>query len=186
MTPPILTCSLILLVLSGCGPLPNREQLAKEVLREDPEFASVLDKQRTLSNRITTYERELALKRGTIEHTMAQLRRELASATANAKGKIAEVKKQMEPDRRRMALALSMAGEELRAKRFQRSSLARSIAQLRKAGSAPPAGSAGADSAAQQAQREELARDAKRLDQEITAIAAHMRLLKIKILLIRL
>ncbi|MBI1991745.1 MAG: hypothetical protein HYS71_00700, partial [Candidatus Omnitrophica bacterium] len=109
------------------------------------------------------------------------------TATSNVKGKVAEVKRQMEPERRRLQLELSMANEELYAKRFQRASLGRSIAQLRKAEkTVQAAGTEQARARRQNAQLDELQRDAHRLDQEIAVIKGHLRLLKIKILLIRL
>ncbi|MBI3082958.1 MAG: hypothetical protein HYY90_01115 [Candidatus Omnitrophica bacterium] len=181
------TWILTLLVLAGCSRPLNREQLAKEVVKGDPDFAWVLDKAQALSNRIATYERELALKRSTVERNIAQLRKDLVTATSNVKGKVAEVKRQMEPERRRLQLELSMANEELYAKRFQRASLGRSIAQLRKAEkTVQAAGTEQARARRQNAQLDELQRDAHRLDQEIAVIKGHLRLLKIKILLIRL
>jgi hypothetical protein len=176
----------VLLWLSGCGrPPPNREQLAREILNTDPDFSWVLDKHRALSNRVHTYEQELALKRTTIEQNIAKMRKELMAAAADVTHKIAELKKQIEPDRQRFELALSMAGEELHTKRFQRASLGRKITQLRKAGKAQQHVWTDEERAKQEAQLNEAARDTKRLDREIEGIKAHMRLLKVKILLIR-
>ena len=181
-------CCLLLtaycLLLTGCAP-PNREGLVKEVLRADPSFSQVLDKHEELSSRIQTYERELALKRSTVERTIAQLKKELATASESVKVKTAQVKRLMEPDRQQLDLALSLADGELRTTRVQRSSLGRSMATLRKTlkeqGTTAPS-----VRAAQDAQLDEMLRDAKRIDQEINGIKAHVRLLKIKLLLIKL
>ena len=181
-----LTASLLLLTwVAGCAPA-SREELTKEVLKRDPDFAAVLEKHRELSNRVETYQRELALKRATIEQSVAQLRKELAAAAAGARTKTAAVKQQMEPDRQRLELALSMASEELRAKRVQRSGLGRSIARLRKALSGEGTAWSADERARQETQIQEMLHDAKRLDQEMAALTAHLRLLKIKLVLIKL
>ena len=103
------------LTLAGCAPV-NRDELTKEVLKADPSFSSVLDKHRDLANRIDTFERELAVKRSTVEQTIKLLRKDLENSVQTVKAKTEETRKQIEPDRQRLELALSMAGEELRAK----------------------------------------------------------------------
>jgi len=179
--------SIVLLLLWGmsCAPA-NREELVNGVLKVDPEFSSVLDKYKELKSRIDTYERELALKRSTTERTIAQMRKDLVAAVTNVRAKTAEVKRKMEPDRQRLELALSMAGGELHTKRLQRSSLGRSIATLRKALASKEAVWTAQERITQQAQLDEMLRDAARLDQEMVALKAHVRLLKIKLLLIKL
>jgi hypothetical protein len=177
--------SLAIVSVSGCAPT-SRDQLVKEVLKADPKFASVLDKQRDLISRIDTYERELTLKRSTVERTIAQLRKDLADASANVRTKTDELKKQLDPERERIGLTLSMAGEELRSKQVQRASLGRSIAQLKKALKNPDAAWTAAERSKQESQLQEMVRDAERLDHEVAALREHVRLLKIKLLLIQL
>ena len=176
---------LTLLAVGGCDRAVSREQLTKEVLQKDSEFSWVLDRHRALVNRIETYERELALKRSTVEQNIAQMRKDLVASTENVQGRIAEVKKQMEPEVERLGLALSLANEELRVRQFQRASLGRSIAQLRKAGKSAQTAWTEAERARGQEKIDEMLRDAKRIDHEIASLKAHMRLLKIKLLLIR-
>ncbi len=178
---------LFLLTLASCGPPARREALVQEVLKADPEFTHVLDKHQETRNRIETFMRELALKRSTIDHSIQQLRKELATAVLNAHQKTEEAKKRMEPDRARLTLALSMASEELRTKQLQRSSLGRQIAQLRKS----LKGDGGATLTSQElsrreAQIEELLKDTQRIDQETASLREHVRLLKLKLLLIKL
>ena len=187
VTPAIRALAALLLMglLSGCT-RTNREDLAKEVLKADPEFGTVLDKHRELSNRIQTYERELALKRTTVERTITQLRHDLAAATDNVRNKIAEAKKKMEPDRKRLDLALSMAAEELQTKRAQRASLGRQMTQLRKAVKTGSAAWSEDERSQQEAKINEILRDAKRLDQEMAVLTQHLRLIKVKLLLINL
>ena len=177
-----------LLWVAGCGghPPANREQLATEVLNADPNFSWVLDKYRTIANRISTYERELALKRTTIEQSITKMRKDLMAATADVKSKTAELKKQLDPDRQRLEHALAMAGEELHTKRFQRASLGRRVAQLRKSATSERNAWTDEDRAKQEGEIREALKDAERLDREITGIKEHMRLLKVKTLLIRL
>lgn len=177
---------LLALDLAGCGRALNREQLAKEVVQRDPEFSWVLDKHRALANRIETYQRELALKRTTVDQSIAQLRKDLATATVNVKTKIEDVKKQIEPDAQRLNLALASAAEELRTKQFQRSSLGRSIARLRKAMKAAQGVLTNEERVRQETQVEEMLHDAARLDHEIKGLKEHMRLLKMKLILIKL
>lgn len=177
-------CGLLLIGVAGCSPV-NREQLTKEVLKADPEFAMVLDKRRELSSRIETLKQELALKRTTINQKIGQLRKDLSTAAANGRAKTNEVKQRIEPDRQRLQLALTEASNELRVKREQRAELGRRIAQARKAlksATALPV----QEQAARETQLNELVRDAGRLDQEMIGIKAHLRLLKVKLLLIKL
>jgi uncharacterized protein YdcH (DUF465 family) len=178
---------LLLAVLgaASCAPA-KREDLVKEVLKVDPEFSTVLEKHRELSSRIETAKRELELKRSTIERNIAQLRKELAAAAASANTKTAEIKKRIEPDQQRLATALSLSSEELRAKRLQRASLGRSIAQLRKALNSKDAAWTPEERARQQAQLDEMLEDTARLDSEMAGLKQNVRLLKIKLLLIKL
>jgi septal ring factor EnvC (AmiA/AmiB activator) len=181
-----IACAAMALLVLGCIVPVNREQLAKEVLKADPAFAAVLDKHRELTNRIATYDRELSLKRSNIERSIEQLRKELAAAAAAIRQKTAETKKRMEPDRKRLDLELSMASEELKAKRFQRATLSRSMATLRKTLKSNSVQWTPKERAHQQAQLDEMLRDAARMDQETAAMRAHVRLIKIKLLLIKL
>ena len=182
-----LTVSLLLLTwLAGCAPPPKREELIQGVLKTDPDFAQVLDKYRELQNRIETYQRELALKRSTIARSIALLRKDLATAVSNVRQKTAEARKRMEPDRARLELALSAASEELQAKRLQRATLGRSIANRRKTLNRPDSAWTAQERRQQEAQIGEMLRDTTRLDQELAALKAHIRLLKIKLLLIAL
>ena len=50
----IIGCLAVVLGFGGCTSA-KREDLVKEVLRADPDFAQVLEKYRELSNRIETY-----------------------------------------------------------------------------------------------------------------------------------
>ena len=174
-----------LLSLVGCGAPANREQLAKEVLAADPSFSSVLMTHRELTSRIETYERELALKRATIERQIADLRKELETATTNARTKITAAKAQLDPERKRLELQLSLAGEELRAKQAQRANVGRSIAKLRKTLKEGEQLLTAAEQAGQRGQLAEHLREAERLDQELAGSKEHIRLLKLKLLLIR-
>ena len=173
------------LLVSGCERAANREQLTKDVLKADPEFKWVLEKHRQLLNRIETYERELALKESTVEENIAQLRKDLATATTNVQQKVAEVRKQMDPEREKLQVALAMADEELRLKRFQRASLGRSLSQLKKALKNPKAGWSPEERARNDTQVRDMLADAQRFDQELEGLKRHMRLLKTKSLLLR-
>jgi len=172
--------------LAGCSPPAKREDLIHEVLKEDQSFSPVLDKYREVVNRIQTYQRELALKRSTIEHSIAQLRKDLASTVASVNQKTEEAKKRMDPDRARIQLALSMANEQLRATQLQRASLGRSIAQLKKSLKSNETGWSQQERARQETQLGDMLRETVRLDQEIASMKEHVRLLKIKLLLIKL
>ncbi|MBI3331302.1 MAG: hypothetical protein HYZ96_04225 [Candidatus Omnitrophica bacterium] len=178
----------VLIVLGwvgGCAPA-DREQLIHEVLKVDPSFARVLDHHRELANRIETYRQELALKRKTVEEGIAHLRKDLAAAATSVRSKTLEAKKRLQPEREQLTLRLSLASEELRAKRAQRASVGRSIAQLGKSLGQQDGGLTPQERSRQQAQLDELARDTARLDQELAALREHTRLLRIKLLLIKL
>jgi hypothetical protein len=169
----------------GCAPV-HRDDLVKEVLAADPSFNATLDKHQELSSRIETFERELALKRSTTEQQITALRKDLTAAAARVRAKKTQTKELMEPDRERLRLALSMAGEELRATQAQRASMGRSIAQLRKSLKQDEGSWAAEERAARRANLEDMLHDAQRLDQEMAALKEHVRLLKIKLLLIKL
>jgi hypothetical protein len=186
MRPPSFVAALLLCAsLGGCAS-KSREQLAQEVLKADPQFASVLDKHREVASRIGTYERELALKRSTVDRSIEQLRKDLAVASANVKAKIAEAKKRLDPELERLILDLEMAEEELRAKRSQRSSLGRSIAKLKKAVKSASDVWTAEERSRQEAQVQDMLRDAARLDQEMATLKKHLNLLKRKRLLLEL
>ena len=161
---------LILTWLAGCAPV-DKEQLAKEVLAKDPEFGAVLDKHQELSSRIQTYERELSVRRSEVEKKIAQLRKDLVDAAASVREKTNEVKKRMDPDRVRLQQALVQAGNDLRLKREQRSILGKQVALLKKSGKEVSP---------------DLMKQAEALDQEMASLKEHVRLLKIKLLLIKL
>src|SRR3989338_7985281 len=172
-------------VIAGCSPI-SREDMTKEALKADPDFSSVLEKHHSLLNRIQTYERELALKRTKIDRSIPELRRELTMAMSNAKTKIESVQKQMEPDRARLELDLSMAGEEIQAKRLQRANLNSSISKRKNALKRQGAGWTKEERTRQETQIEDMIRDVKRLDQELVVLKSHLRLLRIKLILIKI
>ena len=170
---------------AGCE-RADRDALTREALAADPKFSAVLDKHRELANRIETYQRELELKRTTVEQTITQMRQDLAASTESVRSRIADTKQKLEPERKHLVQALTNAGEELKIKRAQRATLGRAMSQLRK--SLRSSGNAWSDAerARQQVQLEEMLRDADRLDYEMEAIKAHVRLLKIKLLLLKI
>ncbi len=176
--------TLLLLAIPSCAPA-SRAQLEQEVLRADPGFADALDRYRDLVNRIQTYQREYALKRSAVERDIAKLRRELAIASATVRHKTDEAKQRLQPERQRLKLDIAMAGEELRVKGAQRAMLGRSIARIKNALNRDAAWSA-EERVQQNAQVEDMARDAGRLDQELQALRVHLRLLKIKLHLLQL
>ena len=171
------------LLAAGCAPV-NRDELTKEALAADPSFASVLEKHRELVNRIETYERELALKRNTAEQAIKQMRQDLAVSAEAVRAKSAETKAKMEPDRRRFIDALAQSEGELKAKQAQRAAIGRAISQLRKSLKSSREAWTDTERARQDTHVEEMLRDAARIDREMAAIKTHVRLLKIKLLLI--
>ena len=181
----LLAAGCLALSLSGCSAPANREQLAKEVLAVDPGFSSMLDMHRDLTSRIDTYQRELALKRSTIERSIADLRKELETATANVRAKIDAAKAQLDPERKRLDIQLVLAGEELRAKQAQRANIGRSIAKLRKTLKEAGQALSEPERATQEGRLEEHLREGGRLDREIAGSKEHIRLLKLKLLLVR-
>lgn len=164
----------------------NREQLIKQVLDADPGFASVLARHREMSRRIDTYQRELALKRNTVEQSIRQMRKELTETAIAVNGKVDETRRRVEPERKRLELALFMAAEEMKAKRVQRSSLGRAIAKLRKSRKSGELSALKEERLQQESQLNDLIGDAARLDQEIAALKERIRLIKVKLFLIKL
>ena len=168
----------------GCEPV-DQQKLTKEVLKADPDFASTLDKYRSMNNRIATYQRELELKRSTVERQIAQLRQELEHTVEAVKKKTAEAKARIKPDQERLELALSMANEQLGLKRVQQAAISRSMAKLRKTLANPKGIWSAEERAEHQRHIDEMVSDRARLHQELTALNEHIRLLKIKLLLIK-
>ena len=178
------TSSFILLLSAGCGPSPDSKELRQRVLKGDPAFAKTLEQRDEVSANIALLNRELALKRDQIERQSGQLHDEMAQVTAQVKQKTGQTKALLIPEEARLDLALSMAAEELKAKRNQRASLGRSISQLRKALKEHPQWSA-AERARMDRELGELTRETQRLDRELDALKAHLDLLKDKRILLR-
>jgi hypothetical protein len=175
----------LLVSASGCAPA-DRGQLAKDVLARDPSFAAVLEKRQTLLGRIQTFQKELTLKRSTVEKTIGQLRKDLAAATANVRLKTAEAKQRMEPDRQRLEAALLTAGQEVQGRRQQRAAIGREIVRFKKTAKQFQTTWSPEQIRQHEAQLAELLQDAARLDGELTVLKEHIRLLKVKLLLIKL
>ncbi len=176
----------VVLVGAGGGPPANPEKLREEILRADPSFNEALAKRDEQANRIALLERELELKRNQVERQISQLRNELKSVIAQVNEKSQKIRLLLKPDQDRLALAMNLATQELRAKRAQRSSVGTSISQLRKslAKTTPPWPAA--ERAAMEHDLQDFLKDAERIDHELDGLANHIRLLKTKRILLRL
>lgn len=175
-----------LCALAGCSPPGQSEKLRKEVLSTDPAFAKVLDRRDELADKVTLLQRELALKNSTVERQIAQLRTELREAKREVAQKVRQTTVQLKPEQERIGLAIGRATEELKAKRAHRDSLARSISRIRKALGDKGATWTATDRSRMSQELDDLVRETQRLDQELAALARHLRLLKAKRLLLRL
>jgi len=178
--------ALLCFCVASCGPPANPQALREEVVKIDSRFAEVLEKRDELANRIKVLERELALKKSQVGHQIAQLRKELNEATQQFNQKIQKTKTLLAPDVERIELALSMAADELKGRRHMRASLGCSISRLRKALKSEQAQWAQSERARMDQELAELLQETQRLDQEIAVLNEHIRLLKIKRLLLRL
>ncbi len=176
-----LLVTLTVVLSGGCGPPANPQQLREEVLKVDPSFSDVLQKRDEQANRIALLEREFDLKRTQVEQKIAQLRKEVKDARVQVEQKVQKSTALLKPDVDRLHLALSMANDERQAKRVHRSSLGRSISRLKKA----LKDGEGEDQSSVEREINDLLQDAQRLDREIHALNEHIRLLKIKLLLLR-
>ena len=170
---------------AGCQ-RADREALTQEVLTADPKYEVVLEKRRELANRIETYERELELKRTTVDQTIAQMRQDLAASAASVRSRIVETKQKLDPERKQLLHALTKAGEQLKIKRAQRAALGRTMSQAKKSLRSSSRAWTDEERARQQAQFEDMLHDADRLDYEMNVLKAHVRLLKIKLLLLKI
>lgn len=175
----------ILVGIMGCGQA-NRQALEKKVLEADPSFRAVLDKHEELTNRLETHQRELALKRDSIQQTIKRLRRDLTIASKRVRQKKAETRQLMNPDRARLRLSLTMAGEELRMVRQRAASLRRSTNSLRKSLKKDHEAWTDVERLAQQANLTQMEQDLERVTQEAKGLEEHVRLLKIKLLLTKI
>ncbi len=165
----------------GCGPPANPQKLREETLKIDPTFSEVLQKRDEQANRIALLEREFDLKRTQVDQKIAQLRKEVKDARVQVEQKVQKSKALLKPDVDRLHLTLSMANDERQAKRVHRSSLGRSISRLKKA----LKDGAAEDQVSVERELNDLLQEAQRLDREIHALNEHVRLLKIKLLLLR-
>ncbi len=173
------------MLASGCNRQPfNAEALRKEALQADPAFAEALNKHDELANRVLVLKRELDLKRTQIEGQISALRAELRDTTAAVNRNIDSTKALLNPTIERIELSTSLGAEDLRAKERQRSQLGRSISRLRK-----QLKQSGEQTSTEQAQMTqqltEMLQETQRLDQEIAALKEHLRILKMKRLLLR-
>lgn len=171
--------------LAVCG-CENPQTLRQEVLRADPQFADVLQKRDQLADRITLLQREFAVKKGQIEGRIAQLRQELEQSHRQVDQKVRQFTSQLNTDQERIALALAMAGEELKLKQSQRASVGRSISQLRKSLQDSTHQWTPTDRARMDRELAEWLRETQRLDAELAGLRSHLRLLKHKRTLLRL
>jgi chromosome segregation ATPase len=169
---------------AGCVVPINRDAVSKEVLDADPSFHSVLEKHRDLKRRIETLQRELSLKRSTVNQTIEQLREDLKASVAAVRAKTRETRAKIDPDRQRLAHALREGAAELKSKQLERAVVGRAMSQLKKSQRAGES-AAGAPRDAQR-DLESMAADAERLDHELAALREHIRLLKLKLLLTKL
>ena len=184
----ILCASVALLCFcgSGCGPQANEEQLRNEVLKAEPSFADALNKRDELDNRIMQLERELALKQTQVDRQITLLRKELQETRVQVTQKTQKITAVLKPYLERVDHALAMASEELSSKRSQRASISRSISRLRKALKQEKPPWTEPERARMDQELAELLRETERLDHEIAALNEHIRLLKLKRLLLRL
>ena len=178
-------CSASLLDLAGCSPPTNPKVLRQEILAADPAFKSSLMKRDEVAERISVFKRELELKRQESEEHIAKIRQDLKAATDRVNQKIGKEKSLLDPELKNLELASGMASEELRAKRQQRASLGRSISQLRKALKQSGPQWSAKERARRDRELSELMEEAMRIDQELAALGAHIRLLKMKRMVLR-
>lgn len=181
----VILCCAVCCALAGCDLLGGgTERMRHEVLKADPGFASALNKHDELADRIALLQRELALKKSTIDRQIEQLRKEYRDTKDQVQRKIVETGTTLKPDQQKIDLAIVMAGEELTTKRSQRASLGGSISRIRKALKEPSW--AEADRRRLANELDDLLTSAKRIDQETAALSQHLRLLKLKRRLLRL
>ena len=176
----------VLSVCGGCWAPANPERLREEALKADPGFAEVLEKRDDLANRIMLIDRELELKRSQVEQKITQLRKDLEDVRQQATQKTGKIKTLLKPDRERLDHALSMAMEERRAKRNQRASIGRSISQLRKSLKQTNPPWTDAERTKMERDLDAHLQETQRLDQEIAVLNGHLRLLKVKRILLQL
>ncbi|MBI3323943.1 MAG: hypothetical protein HYZ92_01525 [Candidatus Omnitrophica bacterium] len=176
----------MLLASPGCGPAVSREQIQKEVLAADPAFLQTLQRRDELAAKIDLMERELALKEGQIDQQIAALRKEREQTHASVTEKIDKTRSVIKPFWERLDLDLSLAAEEQKSKRGQRAAVGHRISALRKALKGKQPAWTDEERARMDHDLTELAQETTRLDAEIAAIGQHLRLLKLKRLLLRL
>ena len=154
--------------------------MRRQVLAADPGFGKPLEKRDQLADRINVLRQELALKQAQVDGKITQLRKELRETKTQALQKIEETRQGLSPERERVELALAMAQEEQRVKQQQRQSLGRSISRLRKTLQETP--SSWSATERQRLDREliDLMAELKRVDQELTVLREHVRLLEVK------
>jgi len=177
-------CALILCALAGCDLPGNENRMRQEAVKADPGFAETLAKHDELADRIALLERELALKRSSVDRQIAQLRTEFTEARTQVNRKLQDTAALLKPEQQRIDLSLLMAGEELKTKRSQRASLGQSISRLRKA--LQQEHWTQEDRVRMHQELDDLSHAVARLDQETAALAQHLRLLKLKKRLLRL
>ena len=176
---------MIVLGSAGCGPPTSPKVLRDEILAADPEFKSSLMERDEIAERISVFKRELDLKRQETEGRIAKMRQDLKATTDRVNQKIEREKSLPDPEFKNLELASGMASEELRAKRQQRVSLGRSISRLRKALKQNSPQWTAQERAQRDRELSELITEAARVDQELAALSAHIRLLKMKRMVLR-
>ncbi len=176
----------IAFALHGCDRRPmNTEAMRAQVLRADPEFATVLERRDELSSRIKVLENELALRRGQVERQIAQLRQGLRETTDHVNHSIDGIKALLNPALENIDRELAEANTELKLHRDERSSLGRSVSSLRKSIKQHATQWTPPERAQKDDELVQLLAEIQRLDHEISGIDAHLRIVRMKRQLLR-
>jgi len=102
------------LFLAGCGNMASKEEMAEHILREDSEFAAVLQKKSKVDSRIGQVKSQIKIEKDTFDGKVGVLRKEFNKKKKLLLSEIGGLKKILDPQREAIAVEKSRLKAELK------------------------------------------------------------------------
>jgi hypothetical protein len=123
----VLFCAL---VFSQQGCVEKREETLKNILAYDPSFQSVLDKRNSLQEKLNSQKTSLLRKEMEIGEGIIALKEKKALAKEEYASSVENIKRQMQPEKRRLKQDLLEINRRHRLKRVELSGIERDISEI--------------------------------------------------------
>ena len=108
---------ILMIVLSGCGPLSINDQQKKKILAVDPDFQKVLDIKNTIDLQMQNFKTQFLSEKNIYELKLRALRGEFQTKRANFNSQTQEIKRQLGPYRQKIDREITLITKEFNNKR---------------------------------------------------------------------